>query len=141
MKKIAAKLFLGFIGLLLVTYAVGAPMLKFFGTRTMGVITDVRRQGGERDETIRNQYNYGVGYYFILPDGRRIEGGATVVGTSYNSGVAKGPAAVRYLKAFPRISILEKYTHVSIGNFILGGVGILLVVLSVKRSKDKATPT
>ena len=136
MKKIATKIFLVLMGLILITYAVGTPLLKFFGVHTIGTITDIRRQGGERDQTIRNQYNYGVGYYFILPDGQRIEGGTTVVGNSYNAGIAKGPVAVCYLKFFPRISILEKDTNISVSNFILSGVGILLIVLAFKSSQD-----
>jgi hypothetical protein len=108
-----------------------------FGTPAMGTITDVRRQGGERNETIRNQYNYGVGYYFKLPDGRQIEGGATVVGSSYSSGVTKGPSPVRYLKAWPRINTLERYNRLSIGNIIMGAVGVVLIVLAWKPQKAK----
>ena len=137
MKKIAGSFFLITIGLILAGYAVLAPMLRIVGIRTIGVITDVRRQGGERPEMTRNQYNYGVGYYFLLPDGKRIEGGATIVGTSYNSGIPKGPAAVRYLKIFPRINLLEKHTRFSIGNVILFGVGGALIYLSLKRDKGK----
>ena len=137
MKKIATTLLLTLIGLILITYAVGAPLLKLFGTRTMGTITDVRRQGGERDETIRNQYNYGVGYHFTLPDGRRIEGGATVVGKSYTSGIAKGASPVRYLAAWPRINILERHTRISMGNGILAAVGVLLIVVVFKPSKGR----
>lgn len=133
MKNAATKLFLILIGLTLVTYAVGAPLLKVFGNRAMGTITDVRRQGGERNETKRSQYDYGVGYHFTVPDGRRIEGGATVVGSAYSAGVPKGPTPVRYLAAWPRVNILERYTRFSIGNIILGAVGILLIVLAVKR--------
>jgi len=137
MKKIAFTVFLTLLGLILFTYAAGTPLLKIFGTRALGTITDVRRQGGERNETMRNQYNYGVGYYFKLPDGRRIEGGATVVGSSYSSGVAKGPSPVRYLKAWPRINILERYTRFSIGNIIMGAAGVLLMVLAWKPQKAK----
>ncbi len=64
-------------------------MFQTIGTRTTGVVTDVRRQGGERNEMTRNLYNYGVGFYFVLPDGRKIESSSTVVGTSHHSGVPK----------------------------------------------------
>lgn len=137
MKKIATTVFLTLLGLILVTYTAGAPLLKIFGSRAMGTITDVRRQGGERNETIRNQYNYGVGYYFKLPDGRQIEGGATVVGSSYSSGVTKGPSPVRYLKAWPRINILEHYNRFSIGNIIMGAAGVLLIVFAWKPQTAK----
>ena len=140
MQKIVITIFLSLLGLILVAYAAGAPLLKIFGTRTMGTITDVRRQGGERNETVRNQYNYGVGYCFKLPDGRQIEGGATVVGSSYSSGVTKGLSPVRYLKAWPRINLLEKYNRFSIGNIILGAVGVLLIVLGLEAQKAEKKP-
>jgi len=125
------------MGLLLAGYAVFAPLLKVIGTRTIGVITEVRRQGGERDETIRNRYNYGVGFYFTLPDGRKIEGGATVVGSAFSAGIPKGPVAVRYLPACPRIHLLERFTRFSLNHVVLCGVGALIMALALKRPKIK----
>jgi hypothetical protein len=135
MKQIATRFFLLLMGLLLAGYAVLAPLLRVVGTRTMGVITDVRRQGGERDEIIRNRYDYGVGFHFFLPDGRRIEGATTVVGSAINAGIAKGPAAVRYLPTWPRVHILERHARFSLGHLILFGVGAFLTTLALKRPK------
>ncbi|MBA3030558.1 MAG: hypothetical protein FP816_17335 [Desulfobacteraceae bacterium] len=137
MKKLAVTIFLMVLGFILAGYAILAPMLKIIGTRTTGFVTDVRRQGGERNEMTRNQYNYGVGFYFILPNGKRIEGGATVVGSSYSAGVPKGPVSILYLKSFPRIHILEEFARFSIGNVILIGTGLLLIYFSLKGDKTR----
>lgn len=123
------------LGLILTGYAILIPMLQIVGTRTTGIITDVRRQGGERNEMTRNLYNYGVGFYFVLPDGKKIEGGSTIVGKSYSAGISKGPVSIFYLKLFPRIHQLEKYTQFSIGNLILIITGILLISISIKQDK------
>ena len=75
MEKLATSIFLMTLGLILAGYAILMPMLKVIGTRTTGIVTDVRRQGGERNEMTRNLYNYGVGFYFVLPEGQKIQGG------------------------------------------------------------------
>ena len=138
MKKKARCVFLLMLGLILTGYAIGIPMLQLVGTRTTGTVTVIRRQGGERNEMTRNLYDYGVGFYFVLPDGRKIEGGTTIVGTSFNAGIAKGPVAVLYLKPFPRIHQLEKYSQFSLAHLILIGTGIFLLSIAVKRDKKSA---
>ena len=139
MKSLATRLFLLLLGLLLTGYAVVAPALAILGTRTSGTITDVRRSGGERNTAQRNQYDYGVGYHFTLPDGRRIEGAATVVGNAVGPGVAKGPTPVRYLAACPRVNLLEAHTRFSLGHAILLGVGLLLLVLAFKPARPSSS--
>ena len=136
MKKLATSIFLMLLGLILAGYGILMPMLTIIGSQATGIVTDIRRQGGERNEMTRNLYDYGVGFYFILPDGKKIHGGATVVGTSNNAGIAKGPVSILYLRSLPRIHALEKYTKFSLGNVILIGTGILLISISMKREKD-----
>ncbi len=132
MKQLATRIFLLLLGVVLAGYAVLAPALRFVGTRAVGTVTEVRRQGGERNTAVRNQYDYGVGYHFTLPDGRRIEGAATVVGDSVGPGVAKGPTTVRYLAAWPRVNLLEAHARFSAGHAILLAVGAVLLVLAFK---------
>lgn len=140
MKKLATRTFLMLMGLLLAAYAVLAPTLNVVGVRTTGTITEVRRQHGERDEATPNRYEYGVGYHFTLPDGRKIHGTATVVGNAHSAGIPKGPTRVRYLAAWPRINMLERETEPNIGHLIIGGVGILMMALALKRAKGQAHP-
>jgi len=137
MKQLVTRTFLVLVGLLLATYAVLAPTLKIVGVRTTGTITEVRRQHGERNEATPNRYEYGVGYHFALPDGRKVHGVATIVGNAHSAGLPKGPAPVRYLAAWPRINMLERETEFNIGHLIIGGVGILMMVLGFKRAKGQ----
>lgn len=132
MKQRAITLFLLLLGCLLVGYAVMGPALQLFGASAMGTVTDIRRQGGDRGEAIRNRYNFGVGFHFFLPDGRRVEGATTVVGNSYSAGIAKGPVKVLYVPFLPVINSLEKQTHFSIYSIILLGAGCFLVRVGIK---------
>ncbi len=137
MKKYAIKAFLLFMGLILASYAVVAPMLGFFGAKATAHITDIRRCRGERNEAVRNRYDYGVGFYFKLPNGERVEGGTTVVGSSYSAGIAKGPATVYYFPAWPRIHVLEREAGLTWDKPILLAVGIALVVIALKKEKPR----
>lgn len=136
MKTWALSIFLGSMGLLLLGYASLGPLLGVIGTRTVGTITVVRRQGGERNEMIRNRYDYGVGYHFVAASGQTIQGSATLVGTSYQPPGLPGPVAIRYLEAFPRIHLIESLTRISMGNAILIGVGLLLINLARSRLRQ-----
>ncbi len=137
MKKLAISSLLILTGILLTGYAVLVPMLQLIGTRTTGVVTDVRRQGGEPNEMTRNLYNYGAGFYFVLADGRKFESSCTVVGTSFNSGIPRGPTPVLYLKIFPQFNVLEKTTTFSVGNLILFGTGLFLISLPLKKGRKR----
>lgn len=130
MKAWAISIFLVSMGLLLAGYAVLAPLVGIIGARTTGTITVVRRQGGERNETTRNRYDYGVGYHFVASNGRVIHGSATLIGSSYQAPRSVGPVAVRYLEGFPRLHFLEGHTRFSVGNVVLIGVGLLLISLA-----------
>jgi len=132
MKQRVTALFLVLLGTLLVGYAVMGPALQLFGTSAMGTVTDIRRQGGDRGEPIRNRYNFGVGFHFFLQDGTRVDGATTVVGSSYSAGIAKGPARVLYLSFLPVINSLEKQTHFTIYSIILLIAGCFLIRVGIK---------
>lgn len=136
-KNIALRLFQLLLGSLLVGYAVLGPALQFLGASTMGTITEIRRQGGDRGETIRNRYNYSVGYHFLLPDGRKVDGATTVVGSSYNAGIPKGPARVLYFSFMPALNSLEQQASFSLATLILLGAGLFLVRIGVARPVEK----
>lgn len=136
MKKLAKALFLLVTGVILAGYAILGPALHLFGSRTMGTVTDVRRYGGDRGEAIRNRYNYGVGFHFYLPDGKKIEGATNVVGNSYNSGLPKGPTPVLYLPSLPRVNSLEKQAGFSFEHLILLAVGIFFIRITVQSERN-----
>lgn len=130
MKKAIPKVFLIFIGIMLSLYAMMMPLLSVIGERTEGMITVVRREGGERNEAVHNRYSYSVGYEFLLDDGTVISGNTKVIGNAYNAGISKGQALIRYLKVFPYLNALESDTALSAKHIILLAVGIFIIVVN-----------
>lgn len=132
MKKVATKVFLIFIGIGLSLYGMMMPLLSVLGERTPGMITVVRREGGERDEAIPNRYSYSVGYEFLLDDGTVISGNTKVIGNAYNAGISRGQTSIRYLKIFPYLNALESDTALSVGHVILLAVGVFIVIINLR---------
>lgn len=60
----AGKIIIGFTGLIFLFYGIFLAALWLAGTPTQAKITSFRREMGERDETIRNQYTYAYAYEF-----------------------------------------------------------------------------
>jgi hypothetical protein len=137
MKNVFARILLAFIGTLLLLYGAIMPLLSVIGEKTWGDITVVRREGGERNETVSNRYTYSVGYEFTLNDGTVIYGNTKVIGNAYSAGIPMGPTAVRYLKVFPSLNALEVDAIFSMGTVILAAAGILLLVVALRREGNK----
>ena len=132
MNKIVPKIFLLIIGIGLSLYGMMMPLLSVLGERTPGMITVVRREGGERDEAIPNRYSYSVGYEFLLDDGTVISGNTKVIGNAYNAGISRGQTSIRYLKIFPYLNALESDTTLSVEHVILIAVGVFIVVINLR---------
>ena len=132
MNKIVPKIFLLIIGIGLSLYGMMMPLLSVIDERTPGMITVVRREGGDRDEAIPNRYSYSVGYEFLLDDGTVISGNTKVIGNAYNAGISKGQASIRYLKILPYVNALEADTTLSVEHVILIAVGVFIVVTNLR---------
>ena len=97
----AGRIIIGITGFLFLFYGIFLAALWSAGTPTQAKITSFRREMGERNETIRNQYTYVYAYEF------------TVAGITYsgNSKKVQGPVflkndgnsfiKVHYLKCCP----------------------------------------
>jgi len=97
----AGRIIIGITGFLFLFYGIFLAALWLAGTPTQAKITSFRREMGERNETIRNQYTYVYAYEF------------TVAGITYsgNSKKVQGPVflkndgnsfiKVHYLKCCP----------------------------------------
>lgn len=79
-----ARLLLTGLGFVLITWGVGTPMVALFGTESVGHITHVRRQLGDRGEAVPNRYGYSIAYEFRQPDGSLINGTTHRVGDYFS---------------------------------------------------------
>ena len=126
---VLTRVLMTLIGVTFIAYGVRTVALGFVGAKATGVITSVRRQGGERDEAVPGRYTYSIGYRFTLPDGRTIEGSDTKVGSSvYVKASGTSIAEVRYFKNFPYISVLEEHAGLNAGQIVLIAAGVLVVL-------------
>jgi len=135
MKLVLEKIFLAFMGLLFVVYGAMVPVLKIAGSDTIGEIVEVRREGGERNDMTPNRYNWSVTYEFKDASGKERSGNTKVVGSSYSSGVAKGPVMVMYLKQLPFLNAIDESKFFPLERIIILAVGILFLVLLFKKKK------
>lgn len=126
-KPMGPRILLTSFGVLLILYGASIPLLGMAGRHTTGRITEVRRELGDRRDPKANRYSYSVGYEFILEDGSLVYGNTKTIGSSYDAGIAKGPAGVVYLEALPQLSMLEEDARPSPAPFIYGALGALLL--------------
>jgi hypothetical protein len=132
-----------FVAVILIIYGLIHVSLGIVGEKDTAIITNIRRQGGERNEAVPNRYTYSIGYTFTLPNGKKVDGSTYKIGNAVyvkvsNSNVSIVP--VRYFKAFPQINALEIDTGIKLGNFIIIGAGIMLIKL-IKPPKKRVYRT
>ncbi|MGD9949895.1 MAG: hypothetical protein AB7U29_15655 [Desulfobulbus sp.] len=124
----AGRIFISLIGLIFVLWALLSVGLGLFGDHGDAVITHIRREGGERNETIRGRYTYVLAYAFILPDGRRIEASTKKIGGAiYLKATGTSRKPVRYYAFFPYINALDEDTGLRAGPLVILFVGGLLI--------------
>lgn len=114
---------------LLIAWSLGMPLLGVCGTQVIGQITTVRKQGGERNESVAGRYTYAIGYQFQLPDGRTVAGATTHVGNYYQvyDLPAAAAAPIRYCSWLPAVNALEVDTRPGLEQAIVLLVGALLL--------------
>lgn len=126
------KIFLILFGIAFLIYGAMIPVLTVAGAKTIGNITTVRREGGERNEAIPNRYNYAVGFEFETIEGKLISGNTKVIGGPQNAGISKGPATVMYLKQFPYLNALQESSVFPVERIIIFCLGILFLFMAFK---------
>ena len=128
-KKYASRVIITLIGAQLFLMSIVWGMLGILGEKNTGLITDVRREMGERTDSKPGSYTYSIGYCFKLPDGELVYG----YGKEISDGVyIKKPNTsvnVRYLKIFPQINAMEKDAGFDIGKIIMILAGCLLIIV------------
>lgn len=140
--KAGPRILLTGVGMLLILYGASIPLLNAAGRQTTGQITVVRRELGDRRDPMANRYSYSVGYEFMLEDGTLVYGNTKTIGSSFDAGIAKGPAAVVYLKEMPQLNMLKEDVRPSPAPFVYGALGALLLWAAyskkvLKREKKK----
>jgi hypothetical protein len=95
------KLIIGAVASLFLLYGIFLSTLWIVGNKTQARITDFRREMGERDETIRNQYNYVYAYEFTVA-GKTYSGNSKkVMGPVFLKNSGNSFIKVHYLKCCP----------------------------------------
>ena len=128
--KILTRLFITMIGAAFVLWGLSTVALGFFGIKGTAVITDIRRELGERNEVMPGRYTYSISYTFTLPNGNKIDGFSRKIGSAiYLKAVGKSKATIRYFSFFPSINALEKDTKPGWGQLILIAIGCFLIFI------------
>jgi len=132
-KNLPARILITALGVAFILWGISTLALGFFGKKATALITDIRREGGERNETIRGQYTYIISYAFHLPDGKRISGYTRKTGgAAYLKADGKSTTQVRYFSFFPVINTQENETKPGIGQLILAAIGCFLIFIMNK---------
>jgi hypothetical protein len=123
MRVVITLLGAGFILQAVVSLALGAV-----GERGTAVVTHIRRELGERNETTPNRYTYILAYTFKTPDGRTVtDSTRRIGGPLYLKSTGRQAVPVRYLKAFPLVNTLEEDARPSWGKAASLAAGAFLI--------------
>lgn len=132
---IIARAVLSALGILLMAWGIGSPLLALFGAEAEGRITHVRRQLGDRSESLPNRYAYAITYEFRLRDGTLRAGTSQRIGDFFSPGrLGVGSrVSVQYAPFAPGLSVMDWRIGSLIENTVVAAVGALLVWLQVRR--------
>ena len=134
--KLLTHIFITILGVAFIAWGISTIMLGFFGQKESALITDIRREGGERNEMIRGRYTYNISYTFTLPNGKNVNGVTKRIGDSiYLKADGKSKATVKYFSFFPYINALEQDTKPGWGQLILIAIGCLLIYIMNRRKE------
>ena len=126
--KLFPRILITLLGAAFILWGAMSAALCNFGEQTTAVITDIRREGGERTDGMPNRYTYNISYSFQF-DGKEIHGFTKMIGDAvYLKADGTGRIAVRYFREMPYINAPEETLPFSFKSLILSGVGIFLIV-------------
>jgi len=136
--NLLARISITMLGFAFIIWGLATISLGFVGDDGTAVITDIRREGGERNEIKRGTYTYNISYTFTLPNGKSVNGFTKKVDNAiYLKADGKSNAAVKYFSFFPYINALEQDTKPGFGQLILVAVGCFLIFIMNRRKKDE----
>ena len=133
-KNILPRLLITLLGIAFILWGITDIMLGLYGKSATAVITNIRREGGERNETIRGRYTYIISYSFTLPDGKSINSYTRKIGNSvFLKPDGKSKVIVKYFSFFPYINVPEQDTKPGLSQLILVAIGGFLTYIMNKR--------
>ncbi len=129
-KKRIPRIWITLLGVGLIFMGASEIALGFFGESAPGVITGIRREGGERTDGKPGRYTYHISYAFTLPDGKEIDGFTKKVGDSvYLKADGVSAVRVRYFPFLPYINAMERDAGLGAGQVVLVFAGCALIFL------------
>lgn len=132
--KIAVRIFMTLLGVAFIFYGSASIVLGIIGEKGTAVITNIRREGGERNEAKGGRYTYNISYTFQLPGGKSVNGLTKRIGNAiYLKADGKSEAAVRYFSFFPFINALETDTKPGFGQLAIVLAGCLMIFVVNRR--------
>ncbi|MDD2969388.1 MAG: hypothetical protein PHT89_04670 [Lachnospiraceae bacterium] len=132
--KIIPRILITLLGIAMMLIPISDIILKVAGESATAVITEIRREGGERSDGIPGRYTYNISYTFYLPDGKQVDGFTKKIGNSvYLKADGTSTTKVRYLEKAPFINAMEKDTGLGMGQIVMFLTGGGLIFLINKR--------
>lgn len=140
-RALIPRILITLIGIALIATGLSEIILGFGGESAEAVVTDIRREGGERTDAIPGRYTYTIGYTFSLSDGRAANGVAKKIGGAvYLKADGKSTVPVRYFSVLPQINALERDTGLGAGQLIMiFAGGFLVFFMNTKRGAYRQT--
>ena len=137
-KGLIPRILITLLGIGLIFMGASEIMLDFAGKSASAVITDVRREGGERTDGKPGRYTYNISYTFTLHDGKEVNGFTKQIGDSvYLKTDGTSTVRVRYFHAFPYINAMEQDTGLGAGQVVLMiAGGFLIFVMNRKKGGE-----
>lgn len=136
-RRIIPRVLITMLGIGLILMGISQTILGFAGISTSAVITDIRREGGERTYGKSGRYTYNISYTFTLPNGKKINGFTKKIGDSvYLKADGTSTMGVRYFPAVPYINAMEQDTGFGAGQLVLiFAGGFLIFFMNQKKGK------
>jgi hypothetical protein len=136
--KLLPRIFISVLGAGFILWGTSTIALGILGQRTTAVITNIRREQGERNEAIRGRYTYIISYRFTLPDGKIVDGFTRKIGNSvFLKADGKSVRAVRYFRQLPFINTLEEEARSPAGPLLIIATGLFLIFIINRGRRSK----
>ena len=134
-KRVIPRILITLLGIGLIFMGASEIALGFAGKSTSAIITDIRREGGERTDGKSGRYTYNISYTFTHPNGKKISGFTKRIGVSvYQKANGTSTVQVRYFPAFPYINAMKQDTGLGAGQVVLMiAGGFLIFTMNRKR--------